>query len=372
MPRPGLVNHPQWTARRVRASGSSVLLALVTIVAVIAARNVFVAARQPVGWVVAAAVTALVLWPIIERLDRWLPRALGIIITLLLAAAAVIGLRLAVTNEVQGQLDQLRDRLPAAAAELEERGGPDGVLARLRFESLVRDVIDQTSERVAPEPTFQDAAGTAPAFLVSGILVIFFLIWGPSMLAGAHRQIGDAELRDHVGAVAGRSARLTQRYVIAAGALAVATGTVGGVLAWWLGLPTPLVLGVVLGVASVIPYVGVVFGAIPMLLLAVASQPDVEVVALAIAAVGLQAACTTVLGRLAQRGVLRAGPAVIVVAAMVGSDLYGLGGALVLIVVGIFAMAAIDAEGEDPLLVSAPPPEPPEPPAAAAPVGAGG
>lgn len=344
MPPTDLGATPQWSARRVRASGSSVLLAIATIVGVIVARNVFLAARQPIGWVVAAAVTALVLWPIVERLDRWLPRALGIILTLLLSAGAVVGLWLAVSNEVQGQLAQLRDRLPAAAAELEERGGPDGALAEVEFSELVRDLVDQTSERVAPEPSIEDAAGTAPAFLVSGILVIFFLIWGPKMLRGAHQQISDDERREHVGEVAAEAAHRTQRYVITATGLAIASGVVGGLLAAWAGLPTPLVLGVVIGVASVIPYVGVVFGAIPMLLLAGASQPNGEVIVLGVAAVALQAGCTAVLRRLSARGVLRAGPAVIVVSALVGSDLYGLGGALVLVVVGIFAMAAVEAE----------------------------
>jgi predicted PurR-regulated permease PerM len=360
MPRPGLGASPQWTARRVRASGSSVLLAIATIVAVVVARDLFLAARQPIGWVVAAAITALVLWPVIDRLDRFLPRALGIILTLLLSAGAVVGLWLAVANEVQGQLAQLEERLPAAAAELEERGGEDGVLAQLRFESLVDDLVNQTSERVAPEPTLEDAAGTAPAFLVSGILVVFFLVWGPSMLSSGQHQISDPDVRAHVGAVAARAARLTQRYVITAGALGIASGVTGGVLAWWAGLPTPLVLGVVLGVASVIPYLGILFGAIPILLLAVASQPDAEVVVLAVAAVGLQAAYTTILRRLSQRGVLRAGPAVIVVAALVGSDLYGLGGALVMVVAGIFAVAVIESmtEVDAESLAPAPAPDP--------------
>jgi predicted PurR-regulated permease PerM len=164
------------------------------------------------------------------------------------------------------------------------------------------------------------------------------------MLDGAQQQISDPEKRDHVGEVAASAARLTQRYVITAAALGIVAGIAGGSLAWWAGLPTPLVLGVVLGVASVIPYVGVVFGAVPMLLLAVASQPDPVVAGLALGAIALQAAYTTVLRRLSQRGVLRAGPAVIVVAALLGSDLYGLGGALVLVVVGIFAVAVIESE----------------------------
>ncbi|MCU1371627.1 MAG: hypothetical protein JWO77_2821 [Ilumatobacteraceae bacterium] len=341
-----MANRPQWTARRVRASGSSVVLAIATIVAVVVARNIFVAARQPIGWVVAAAVTALVLWPIIDRLDRWVPRGLGIVVTLLIAAGTIVALWLGVTHEVQGQLSELKQSLPVAATELQERGGDDGVLAQLRFGSLVEDLVDQASERVAPEPTLEDAAGTVPAFLISGILVIFFLVWGPSMLDGAQKQISDPERQEYVGQIAARAAWLTQRYVITAAALGTLTGLIGGALAWWAGLPTPLVLGVVLGVASVIPYVGILFGAIPVLLLAVASQSDAEVVGLAIAVIALQAGYTTVLRRLSQRGVLKAGPAIIVVAALAGSDLYGLGGALVMVVAGIFAVAAIEADSE--------------------------
>jgi hypothetical protein len=54
------------------------------------------------------------------------------------------------------------------------------------------------------------------------------------------------------------------------------------------------------------------------------------------------------LGRLANRGILRAGPAVIVIAAPVGSDLYGLGGNLVLVVVGIVTVAVVDPLAEEP------------------------
>jgi predicted PurR-regulated permease PerM len=335
--------HPPWTARRVRASGSSILLAVATIVAVVLARDLVAAASQPIGWVVAAAATALVLWPIVERLDVLLPRGLGIVVALVGTAAIAIGLFLAVSNELQGQFDQLERQLPRAAAELQERDGEDGVLARLRFSTLVRDVVAQTSERVAPEPTVSDAAGTAPAFLVSGILVIFFLIWGPKVLAGGLQQVSDPARRARVAEVAGRAARSTQGYVLTTAAAGVGAGLAGGLLAWAVGLPTPLVLGVVVGAASTVPRVGVLFGSVPLLLLAAPSEPALVVVALGLGLVGVQAAHTVAFAFGERHGLLRAGPAVVVIGAMVGSDLYGLGGALVAVVAGIGAIAVIDA-----------------------------
>lgn len=353
MARPGSAPAPYWTARRVRASWGSVLLAIATIVAVVLVRDLVAAAAQPLGWVAAAAATALVLWPVVERLDQVLPRGLGIVVALVGTAALAVGLYLAVSSELRDQLASLQRSLPAAAQELEDRSGPDGVLVRLQFGSLVGDLVDQTAERVAPEPTVEDAAGTAPAFLVSGILVVFLLVWGRRMLAGGLRQIADDEARHEVASVAGRAAWLTQRYVLATVASSVVVGLGAGLLAWWAGLPTPLVLGVVVGTAAAIPYLGVVFGAVPVLLLAAPTEPAVVVVALAVALLLLQAAHTVVLGRLTRHGVLRAGPAVIVVCALVGSDVYGLGGALVAIVAGILAIAAIEAWNDEHLAAHA-------------------
>jgi predicted PurR-regulated permease PerM len=177
--------------------------------------------------------------------------------------------------------------------------------------------------------------------------VIFFLIWGPKMLAGGLRQIADDETRARVAQVSSRAAWRTQRYVLATGAAAVVVGVATGLLASAAGLPTPLVLGVVVGAASAIPYLGVIFGAVPVLLLAAPTKSGLAVAALAVALVGLQGAHTFALARLTRRGVLRAGPAVIVVCAMVGSDAYGLGGALVAVVAGILAIALIESATDD-------------------------
>jgi predicted PurR-regulated permease PerM len=320
-----------------------VLLALATLVIVVLARDLVAAASQPFGWVLAAAATALLLWPIVERLDVLLPRGLGIVLALVGTAALAIGLFLAVSSELQGQFDQLERQLPRAAAELEARDGDDGVLAQLRLGSLVRDLVAQTSERVAPEPTVQDAAGTAPAFLVSGILTIFFLLWGPRMLAAGLQQVPDPARRSRVGSVAAQAARSTQRYALTTLVAGLGAGLAAGLLAWAAGLPTPLVLGVVVGAASTVPSLGIVFGAVPLLLLAAPSKPGVVVAGLAVALLAIQAAHTAAFSALGRRGLLRAGPAVIVVCAMVGSDLYGLGGALVAVVAGIGAIAAVDA-----------------------------
>lgn len=344
---PGLTEPVRWRARRIRASGSSILLAFVAIVAVVLARGLFLAASQPIGWVAAAAATALVLSPVIELQARRIPRGIAIIATVLVGVIGVASVGAGLFLEVQDQLGQLREQLPAAAAELEEGAGDDSVLAQLELSTLVQDLVDQTADGIAPDASIEEAVGTVPAYLVSAVLVIFFLVWGGALLDGLERQISDPERRDRISQGAATAAHLTQHYVVAAIALAALVAVVGGAVAWWVGLPTPLVLGVVLGAASLIPYIGVLFGSVPMLLLSAASEAPGTTVALGVALVAMQMAVTAVTRGVIERRTLRVGPAVIVVGAVVGSDLYGIGGALVTVLAGILAVAAIEAWRRD-------------------------
>lgn len=332
----------EWRARSIRASWSSVLLALATLVAVFVARNLFIAASQPIGWVAAAAATAVVISPVIDVQARWIPRALAIVVSLLAAAALTITVGAGVFLEVQDQLGELQERLPAAAERLERRSGPQSVVAQIELASLVDDVVEQVAERVSPEPTIEGAVGTAPAFLVSGVLVIFFLVWGDELFEGLERQISHAERRRLGSQGLQHAIRVTQAYVLAAGTLAFGVAAIGAGLARWVDLPTPLVLGVLLGAASVIPYFGVLFGSVPLLLLSAAFEPGSTTVLLLLAVLVLQAAVSA-LTRATERRTMRVGPAVIVIAALVGSDLYGTGGALVAVVGGMLAVALVDA-----------------------------
>src|SRR5262249_3519645 len=45
--------------------------------------------------------------------------------------------------------------------------------------------------------------------------------------------------------------------------MAALQGTLGGMMFWWLGLPTPLFWGVVMAVLAVIPYLGTLVGWMP-------------------------------------------------------------------------------------------------------------
>jgi putative heme transporter len=336
-----------WTALRVRASWSSVLLAAIAGIAVYLTRDLFITASQPLGWVAAAAALALVISPVVEVPARWIPRPLAVILTMIIGAVIIGSVGAGLIVEIRGQLSMLGEELPAAAAELEREGGDDGILAEVRFASLVDDLVGQTSSRLSPEPTVEDAAGTAPAFFLSAVLTIFFLLWAQRVFDGFQRQISDEERRDRIARVIAAGVRLAQRYLMGAVPLAVILGVLAGSAAWIAGLPTPLVLGVVMAVAALVPYVGVLFGGLPIIILAAALEPLSTTVLLVGALIALQAVSTLVTRTVVETRSFRVGPAIIVVAAMVGSDVYGIGGAFVATVAGVVAMALIEADRRD-------------------------
>lgn len=353
MPPTGPPQHPGWTARRVRASGLSVVLALLVIIGVLVARSVFVAASQPIGWVAAAAAVALVITPLVELLDRYVPRAVAIIATLALGITLVVTVGVSLVMETQEQLAELAETLPAAAADIEEDRGPDSVVAEIGLASLVEDLVDQVSGRVAPPPV-DDAVGTLPSFFVSGVLVVFFLVWGPALLAGAERQITDPDRRQRVTDIARTAASHTQGYIVGTVALALLTGLAAGLVAWWADLPTPLVLGALIGGSSVVPYVGVLFGGTPMLLLSAAIAPGTTTALLVVALIALQIGATLGLRLVIEATATRVGPAIIVIALLLGSDAYGIGGALVALVAAVLLASVIDVAGDDEDLTAEP------------------
>jgi putative heme transporter len=317
------------------------------VVVVYLTRELFVAATQPLGWVAAAAALALVISPVVEVPARLMPRFLAVMLTLVIGALIIGSIGAGLIVEIRGQLSLLGEELPAAAAELEREGGDDGILSEVRFAALVDDLVDQTSDRLSPAPTVEDAAGTLPAFFLSAVLTIFFLLWAQRMFEALQRQISDEERRDRMARIIAAAVHLTQRYLIGAVPLAVGLGVLAGAAASIAGLPTPLVLGVVMAVAALVPYVGVLFGGLPIIILAAALEPFPTTLLLVAALIALQAASTMVTRTVIEARSFRVGPAIIVVAALIGSDVYGIGGAFVATVAGVVVMALIEANRRD-------------------------
>ena len=116
--------------RSLRLSAPAAAAIVGTVVALVVAERVFVAAHRPLSWAAGAVVAAVVLDPIVDRLAVRIRRVPAVILTLLVLGAATVGVTYLVFDEVQGALDRLEVAAPEAAASLEDRDDRAGELAR--------------------------------------------------------------------------------------------------------------------------------------------------------------------------------------------------------------------------------------------------
>jgi predicted PurR-regulated permease PerM len=123
--------------------------------------------------------------------------------------------------------------------------------------------------------------------------------------------------------------------------MALATGLLTFVLAQALGLPGPAPLALWVAVFDLVPLVGVVVGGLPVVLLALADSPG-QAVVVAVVLVGWQVLEATVLQRRLEERSLHVGPFVTVGLAMVGLELYGIGGALAAAALAVVLAALAD------------------------------
>ncbi len=350
-----------WHAQRLRFTGLSAGLVLFAFVVTSVAKNVFVEAHQPIGWAVASCLVAVLLAPLIDRLDRVLPRGLSIVLAMLLVLVLVATIGVALYTDLRTQVDRLAEALPAAAADLEGDGVVGDLVADLRLQERLQALVDDLDDRYSERAALEGTVGTLPAYFVNGILVVFFVVWGPRMYEGYLRQVGGDERRDRHRTVISTAVRRSRGYLLAVLAEAVVLGVVTALLLWALEVPSPGILGTIVGAMSLVPYVGVLFGALPALLLGAALRPSGTTLVLAVAFVAMQVGSALLQERIHERW-MRAGPAVIVVAATIGFAAYGPGGAVYGAMAAVVATALLDvvsadgvsADGQDAVLEAGP------------------
>ena len=139
-------------------------------------RNVFVAAHQIVGWVVACSIVALLIDPVVNLVDRLLPRALSVIVVVITLVTVVIGVVAGLTRELLSSIDDLEEAAPRAAVGLEERYD---WAADVDVTTRVTDLVERINESVRSE-TIDRAFGQLPIYLVTGrVDVVPARLWTP-------------------------------------------------------------------------------------------------------------------------------------------------------------------------------------------------
>ncbi len=269
----------------------ALLAAAVVVAALYLGRDLFVP-------MVLAVLLAFVLAPLVRAL-RWLGRAPSVLVAVALAFALLFGVGLVVA----GQVSQLAANVPAYQAAVQRK------VAELRLGELlgqaaavVRDLdgdLVRGGEAPPPAAAGAPAAASAPGAArgaaqlgplevlrsvaeplleplattaVVVVFVVFFLLYREDLRDRLIRLAGSRDLHRTMGAMDDAAHRLS-RFFLAQVALNAGFGLfiAGGL--WLLGLPNPVLWGILAGLMRFVPFVGVFGAVVPPVVLALAVDP---------------------------------------------------------------------------------------------------
>jgi predicted PurR-regulated permease PerM len=332
----------------VRLTPKAALVIVGTLVGLVLARRIFVAAHRPLSWAAAAAIAAALLDPVVSALSRYIRPVPAVILTFVFLATVGVGTTYLVFDEIHTALDRLETAAPEAAATVEQRDDRLGRLARDgRLVERVDSFVEVLSTRVTGgEDVLRSTAGTAPTYLVSAILTVFLLTYGPQIAGAALAQHHDVKRRGRVALTVRRAVNHARRAVVLTVGVALLQGLLATAVAQWLDLPAPSALGFVVGVLALLPHVGLVVGAVPLLLLTVGFRSGTMAIGLAGVVVALQVVDSLWVRPWIARRSVHIGLLVPWVVTLLAYSVYGIGAAAYSLVVAVFVLALLDGVEE--------------------------
>ncbi len=330
---------PHW---RVLIATTCVILLVVVV------RNVVVSSVGVLGWAIASIVAAALLSPLVSIADRVLPRALAFILVFLAVAAVGVGARSLYVTQLQEQVDFLAEHAPDIASGIEDRDDRVGEVAReIGLVDRVGELTERLQENLGtPSDALVDAARAVPAYLVCFILTIFFMIYGPRIVEGGLKRVPD-DRRDRMAGILRGAVRSTQLQAGAAVIGAVVVGLVIWVVGLILDVPSAGLFALFGAVMSAVPYLGILVGWLPVVIVGIGVAPLWEVGLVALVAIALQYVEATRWRPLIDGRSLYVGPAFPIVGAVLGYAIYGVGGMIVTVTLLIFGLAMADEAATD-------------------------
>jgi predicted PurR-regulated permease PerM len=310
---------------QVRLTVGSTLLVIGAVVAAIVLLNLFHAAQRALGWLIAASVVAWLLSWIISLLDRVMPRALAVLGTVLAFVVLAGGIWVGVRATLHSEVDRLRVALPAAASDLEHRYK---TAADFHLAERTKAFVSSLDERFGTQAEVTKAAGTASTYVVTGVLMLFLVGYGPRFVTGALRQIRDPARQESVSKVVYQASSTARAYLLLTLLQAVTITALCSLVFYLLDLPAPFVLGLLVGWLGAIPYLGIILGGLAPLLAAATEPHEFTYIVLVVLLVGLQTVEALVIRPQVDNRTVRVGPALMLIGTLIGFELYGVGGAI--------------------------------------------
>ena len=332
------------TLERLRLSPKSAVILVAMLGATLALMRLVVSSQRVLGWILTAAAVAALLQPAVSFFQRRMPRALAVALVVILTVGIGGVIVYGTVNSVVRETHKLERAIPQRAAEL-ERSRRFGKAAReFRLEERTRRFVHEVPARLrggTPADALRSAATRGVAFLATGVLSIFFLLHGPRISRSGISQIRDIGRRIRVERLAVEAYRRGLGYARGSIAIALVAGTLAYVVTRAAAVPGPAPLAIWVALWDVVPIIGTFVGALPIVLLAGVRSTTAAVV-VAVVFVAFQVAEYRFMQRPLENRTIKLGPFLTVLGALIGLELYGLGGALMLLLVASLVVALLD------------------------------
>lgn len=318
---------------RIRFTPRSVVIAVAMFGATVTLLGVLTAARRVIGWILVAAVVAALLHPLVTFLAGHMRRGLAVLLVMLTLVGATGAVLYGVVDNVARETRRLQEAAPERARRLEQ--SPRwGKLARdFKLEERTRRFVKEVPERLrggTPAEALRAAGSRGVAFLATTVLTIFFLLHGSRLARGAVGQVRDPARRERWQQAGFAVYQRAFGYATGTLAMALAAGLFGYDMARLAKVPGAAPLGIWIGLWDLVPSLGAFVGALPVLLLAGVVSAE-RLVWLTAGFLAYQLIENRLVQRPIEAATVRMGPFLTLVGALVGLELSGVAGALLVV-----------------------------------------
>jgi predicted PurR-regulated permease PerM len=207
-------------------------------------------------------------------------------------------------------------------------------------------------------PTLIGTATSALGAMTDAFLIVvtgLYLAFQPDLYIGGIAQLVPESRRNEVGQFLSAAGHALRLWLLGQLVSMAVVGVLSGLALWFIGVPSPLALGLIAALTEFIPILGPVLGAVPAVLAALAAKPVLALYA-AGAFVVIQQIENHLLTPIVQRQTVSLPPALTIFATVVTGVVFGLPGLLVATPLAVVVMVAVklfyvrDALGEPPRL----------------------
>ncbi len=329
---------------RLRLTPRSAVIVVAMLGATYALMRMIAMSQRVLGWILTAAVVAGILHPLVQRFQRRMPRGAAVGLVVLLTAGLGGIVVYGTVGGIVRETRRLEEAIPRRAAEI-ERSERFGKAAReFKLEARTRRFVKEVPQRLrggTAADAVRSAATRGVAFLATGVLTIFFMIHGPRIAASAAEQIRDTKRRKRYSELALKSYHRGFGYARWTVAIALLAGLTAYAVARLADVPGPAPLALWVGMWDVVPIIGTFLGALPIVVLAGVHSTTTAVL-VALFFVGFQVFEQLVLQQPLERRTVKVGPFLTVAGGFAGLELYGIGGALMVLMLLTVAIALAD------------------------------